>query len=130
MHHAKKSAAIKKFSEGHEGKTTEELKAEILADSKGYSEEEADEIIAAIEGHGEVAGESDDEAPVKSTAKYEEWKCQKKKNDQSEFIRKGDGFEVEQIGKAPVKTVTLKPEQADRLNSHAHNRNILYVPVK
>lgn len=49
LHHAKLKAAVGKYSPLHtEGKTSEEVKAEIVKDEKGFNADEVNEIYEAI----------------------------------------------------------------------------------
>lgn len=50
LHRNTLSAALKKFLPISEGKTDEEILTEIKLDAKGYDDEAADEILAAIRG--------------------------------------------------------------------------------
>lgn len=67
MHHLKKKSALEKFTPLAEQMSPEELLQAILADDKGYSEEEANEIIAALDPKAPPA-------PKKEEPKEEQFK--------------------------------------------------------
>lgn len=76
MNAKRKKAALKVFSELPAETTKEEMKKIILADANGYTEDEANEIIEALESYkGEEEPGSEEESVSKAPKKvhYQEW---------------------------------------------------------
>lgn len=137
MNFQRKQAAINKFKPMVENQIPkEELKQQILADEKAYTEDEANEIIEAL--YSPDPGENSNSAPgpqqpgeevVNHNKKYEEFpvklitKATKDENGQYS----DSSFEKTALN--PNRTTHITPERAAELNAQSHNTLVRYYEV-
>lgn len=137
MNFQRKQAAINKFKPMVENQIPkEELKQQIIADEKGYTEDEANEIIEAL---FEPSGDSNngnfpppppvEVEKVNHNKKYEEFpvklitKATKDENGQYS----DSSFEKTALN--PNRTTHITPERAAELNAQSHNTLVRYYEV-
>jgi hypothetical protein len=114
MHHAKKKAAIEKYS--NLKSKPDELRLALEADDKGYSSEEVDEVIAAIVG--EPPAPPQPEVFPSLLKDYELWPVtvtyKKVMDENLNPVTVVD--EIKKKGSEPLRTTRIEPRHAATLN--------------
>lgn len=129
MNAKRKEAAIAAFSKLTLGKTPEEMKELILADAKGYSEDEADEIIEAMR----PPSSGNSKKGNSSNTLFEEWKVKPVYEDIKDGMGNNIGRKLKEFEKdaqKAIRTTSISQERADLLNTQSENTLTRLFPVK
>jgi len=143
MNILKRDAAVKKFKPMVDNQIPkEDLKTEILADEKGYTEDEANEIIEALFTPDKNAGADNNnlgnapeppivvEEKVNFNKQYEEFGVElvkgSKLNDEGVY----DDSCFEKLKITANRTTNISVERAEMLNAQSHNTKLRYYEVK
>jgi len=117
MNAIRKKAALKVFEPLAVGKTWEEIKEMVLADEKGYTDEEAVEIAETLTANPPKKTES-------TNVVFEEWKVKPAYKDIKDGMdniigRKLTGFEKD--AQSPIRKTSISRDRAELLNSQSEN---------
>jgi len=124
MNAIRKKAALKVFEPLAVGKTWEEIKEMVLADDKGYTDEEAVEIAETLTAN----------PPSKSSnTLFEEWKVKPVYEDIKDAMGNNLGRKLKEFEKdaqKAIRTTSISQERADLLNTQSENTLTRLFPAK
>jgi hypothetical protein len=138
MNFQRKQSAVNKFKPMVENNIPkDQLKTNILADEKAYTEDEANEIIEALlnpspdvnAGNNEPAATKVEEK-VNFNKKYEEFSVELKKGSKLNDDGFYDDTCFEKTKIKPNRTTHITEDRAFELNLQSHNSRVRYYEVK